>query len=205
MSPKHIAVVSLCLFGCQAAADKRKAQQQAENKRLEERARSIAGEMAQRATDEAERRQQTALEQARAERELMRREVSEHPAKFLEVGKVQATDHGWRRLTSLSLTNNSRFAVSNIGGTVDFHGPSDIEPDILAQVPVQLSGSLAPGATMTFTQDLHNIAGAAGVRFEEPISHVTFTVRSVEAVTDVDLEQQPEQAPGDGGAENAQN
>ena len=82
--------------------------------------------------------------------------------------------------TSMSLTNKSKFSMTDIRGTVDYHGEDSHGNDsgIVAQVPVQLTGAIAPGASMVFSEQQHTLSGAA-IQLPKAPSSVTFSVTSV--------------------------
>src|SRR6185312_10272388 len=87
----------------------------------------------------------------------LRQNVVDHPASFVESSKLQM-DSGKRRLTSISLTNRSKFSLTEIQGTVDYHAE---DGTVVARVPVQLSGAIAPGAALVFSEQQHTLSGAA--------------------------------------------
>ena len=197
MQSRHIALAALLFaVGCSNKADEAKqaaAAKSAEAK-IDERARVIAQGLIDKAADEAERKRAAAKQQEMDARRQLQQAAMDHPGKFLESSKLQMTSDARRHLTSISLTNSSKFSMTDIRGTVDYHGDTG---DILARVPVELTGAIAPGASMVFSEQQHTLSGAA-VQLSTAPSHVTFTITSA-TVGSEGIDPTPPPATADAG------
>jgi hypothetical protein len=184
----------------QAAAAK-----SAEAEEIDKRARVVALELIQQAADDARKQREAEKQQRAAALQQLRQTALDHPGRFLEASDLQVVNDGKRRLTSVSLTNTSRFAMSDIRGTVDFHGGPDFHGDngdVLAQVPVQLTGAIARGGSMIFSEQQHTLSGAS-IQLPKNPSVVTFTVTSVKLGPDDDLDPPLASPATDGGIASA--
>jgi hypothetical protein len=181
----------------QAAAAK-----SAEKAEIDERSGVVAQALIQKAAADADQKREAEKQQKAEARTQLRQATIDHPGRFLESNKLQMVDEGRRHLTSISLTNSSKFLMTDIHGTVDYHGGVDYHGDngdILAQVPVQLTGAIAPGASMVFSEQQHTLSGAA-IQLPKVPSSVTFSVTNVTVGLDgIDSTPAPA-AAADGGA-----
>jgi hypothetical protein len=94
--------------------------------------------------------------------------------------------------------------MTDIRGTVDYHGgPNDHgdDGDVLAHVPVQLTGTIAAGASMVFSEQQHTLSGAA-IQLGKAPSFVTFTVTKV-TVGSEGIDPTPAPAAADAGLGDA--
>jgi hypothetical protein len=179
---RYIALAVLLVgLGCSnkaKEASKAAAAKSAEEADIDQRSKVVAQGLIQKAADDAEKKRQAAEQQKADARKKLQQAATDHPASFLESDKMQMVDQGKRRLTSISLTNKSQFSMSDIRGTVDFRGGADYHGDngdIMAQVPVQLTGTIAPGASMVFSEQQHTLSGAA-IQLPKVPAQVTFTI-----------------------------
>jgi len=174
---------SLFVVGCsnkaqevsQAAAAK-----SAEAVEIDQRSKVIAQGLIQAAAEDADKKRELARQQTADAQKQLHQATVDHPEKFLSSDKLQVVNEGKRRLTSISLTNTSKFSMTDIRGTVDYHGGADPmgdNGDVLAQVPIQLTGAIAPGASMVFSEQQHTLSGAA-IQLPKVPSQVSFTVTS---------------------------
>ena len=192
MSLHQLSVFSVVLVAALTGCGRGKnAAQLAEAKKAQEteindRARSIAGELTREASELDAKRQAAAAQHARDTRRAEWQRVVDHPEQVLEAANVQTTAGGALRLVSVSVTNKSKYAVTDVRGTVDFHG-GDSDDDVMARVPVKLSGSIGPGASMVFSERQHTLSGAA-IKLAKAPSAATFTVVSVTSVDPGGLE-----------------
>jgi hypothetical protein len=84
------------------------------------------------------------------------------PNEFFEVSGLRLLTRGdnyrpLRSVLELSLTNKSRYAVSQINAHADFL----LEGEVIASVPLTLRGGLPAGATRRFSVSDETLAGAA--------------------------------------------
>ena len=174
---------SLFVVGCsnkaqevsQAAAAK-----SAEAVEIDQRSKVIAQGLIQAAAEDADKKRELARQQTADAQKQLHQATVDHPEKFLSSDKLQVVNEGKRRLTSISLTNTSKFSMTDIRGTVDYHGGADPmgdNGDVLARVPIQLTGAIAPGASMVFSEQQHTLSGAA-IQLPKVPSQVSFTVTS---------------------------
>lgn len=174
---------SLFVVGCsnkaqevsQAAAAK-----SAEAVEIDQRSKVIAQGLIQAAAEDADKKRELARQQTADAQKQLHQATVDHPEKFLSSDKLQVVNEGKRRLTSISLTNTSKFSMTDVRGTVDYHGGADPmgdNGDVLAQVPIQLTGAIAPGASMVFSEQQHTLSGAA-IQLPKVPSQVSFTVTS---------------------------
>jgi hypothetical protein len=196
-------LLSLLAIGC---SNKTKTEEQAaaaasaEAEEIDKRSKIIAQGLIQQATDEANKEREAERQRKADARKELRQALMSHPGNFVDSSDLQMVNAGKRHLTSISLTNNSKFSISDIRGTVDFHGGPDFhadDGDILAHVPVQLTGAIAPGASMVFSEQQHTLSGVA-IQLPKTPSVVTFTITSVKLAPDDDLDA-PSALAGDAG------
>jgi hypothetical protein len=192
-------VLVLAFSGC--GQDKKAAQEaaakKAEEAEIDVRAKAIAGELVQKATDDEAKRQALAAQQAQAAHKAEWQRVVDHPELFLEPSNLETAGASARRLTSISITNKSKYAVTDVRGTLDFHGGDNPEV-VVAQVPITLSGSIGPGASMVFSERQHTLDGAA-IELTRAATRESFTVVGVASVDPGGLEP-PAPSFGDAGA-----
>jgi hypothetical protein len=177
------ASLSLSLFavGCNnkaKEASRAAAAKSAEEAEIDQRSKVVAQGLIQQAADDAEKKRAAAAQQKAEARKKLQQAAIDNPGSVLDSNKLQMVDDGKRHLTSISLTNKSEFSMTDIRGTVDFHGGADYHGDngdIMAQVPVQLTGAIAPGASMVFSEQQHTLSGAA-IQLPKAPAQVTFTV-----------------------------
>jgi hypothetical protein len=181
MQLRYLAVAaSLFAFGCNNGAkeaSKAAAAKSAEAVEIDTRAKAIAENLVQKAADDADKKQQAAkLQKADARRQLQQAAI-DHPEKFLESSKLQMVEQGKRRLTSIALTNNSKFSMTDIRGTLDFHGENGLgqASGIMAQLPIELTGSIPPGGSMVFSEQQHTLSGSS-ITLPKAPSSASFTV-----------------------------
>jgi hypothetical protein len=200
MSIRQVCVLPVVLVMALAACGKSKqVEQQAEAKKAEEaeidkRAKAIAGELVQKATEDEAKRQELAAQQKQDARKAEWQRVVDHPDQVLEVGQLETAGSSTQRLTRISVTNKSRFAVTDVRGTLDFHVRDSAE-EVAAKVPVTLTGSIGPGASMVFSERQHTLTGAA-IKLDKGPTRVTFTVVGVASVDPGSVEQAPAAADG---------
>jgi hypothetical protein len=179
MQFRHIALASwLFAAGCgdkSKGASQAAAAKSAEEADIDKRAGVVAQDLIQKAVDDAKAKRETAERQAADARRELRQAAIDRPGGFLESNKLQMVDEGKRHLTSLSLTNKSTFSMTDVRGTVDYHGGDGDNGDILAKVPVQLTGTIGPGASMVFSEQQHTLTGAS-IQLPKAPSQVIFTV-----------------------------
>ncbi len=197
MHLRHIAGAALLIaVGCgnkaketsQAAAAK-----SAEEAKIDQRARAVAQDLIQSAAADADKKRELAKQQQADARRQLRESAVDHPDKFLLSDKLQTTDDGKRRLTSIAITNSSTFSMSDIHGTVDYHGDHG---DVLARVPTQLTGAIAPGASMVFSEQQHTLSGTP-IQLPKAPTTVTFTITSVKVGSEgIDSTSTPAVADG---------
>jgi hypothetical protein len=190
------ALALLLVIGCSNSVKKEEqaaAAKSAEAAEIDSRARTVALEVVQQAAEDA-KKQRDAENQQRADvRKALRQAAMDHPGLFLDSSNLQLVNDGKRHLTSISLTNNSRFSMSDIQGTVDYHGGADYQGDdgdVLAHVPVQLTGEIASRSSMVFSEQQHTLS-APSVQLPTAPSVVTFTVTSVKLAPDDDIDAPP--------------
>src|SRR6185312_9378470 len=160
MQTRTIVIAALLLTaGCGNAEKARQAAaaKSAEAAEIDARAKVVAEDLIKKAADDAEKRREADARQKADAIKQLRQNVVDHPASFVESSKLQM-DSGKRRLTSISLTNRSKFSLTEIQGTVDYHAE---DGTVVARVPVQLSGAIAPGAALVFSEQQHTLSGAA--------------------------------------------
>ena len=206
MQVRTIAVaVSLMLFavGCSTKAkeaSRAAAAKSAEEAEIDQRSKVVAQGLIQQAADDAEKKRAAAKQQKADARKELRQTAMDHPGSVLESNKLHMINDGKRHLTSISLTNKSKFSMSDIRGTVDYHGGPDARSDhgdILARVPVELTGAIAPGASMVFSEQQHTLSGAS-IQLPKAPSLVTFTVTNV-TVGSEGIDATPAPAAADAG------
>jgi hypothetical protein len=184
MQLRYIALAALFTIGCSnkaKEASKAAAAKSAEAAEIDQRAGAIAQTMIQKAADDADKKREAAEQQKANARKQLQQTTMDHPGSFLESSKLQVVGEAKRHLTSIALTNSSKFSMSDIRGTVDFHAGSDYHGDngdIMAQVPVELTGAIAPGASMVFSEQQHTLSGAE-IQLPKAPGLVTFTVTKV--------------------------
>jgi uncharacterized lipoprotein NlpE involved in copper resistance len=190
------AFVLLLAIGCgnkSKQAEQAAAAKSAEAAEIDNRAKAIAEELVQQAADDA-KKQRDAENQQRAEaRKALRQVAMDHPGLVLESSKLQLVNDGKRHLTSISLTNNSKFSMSDVEGTLDFHGGPDVhgdDSDVLAHVPVQLTGEIASRSSMVFSEHQHTLS-TSSIQLATAPTGVTFTVTSVKLAPDDDSDAPP--------------
>jgi hypothetical protein len=209
MQFRHIALAaSLLAVGCGSKAEEASqaaAAKSAEEADIDKRAGAVAQALIQKAAEDADAKRDAAAQQKTDARKQLQQATMDNPGKFLESNKLQMADEGKRHLTSISLTNSSKFSMTDIRGTVDYHGGPEVRGDngdILAKVPVELTGAIAPGASMVFSEQQHTLSGAA-IQLPKVPSVVTFTVTNV-TVGSEGIDSTPAPAAdagvGDGGA-----
>ncbi len=183
--------VLVLALGCHGREKKAAAQKQLEAQ-VEQRATQLASEQAQQLVAQSEERQNAAAQHAADARAALRNKVLASPADFVDIGEVQVvTRDGYQQLVSVALTNHAEFAMTNLSGALDLHGDVDHpggQPgggDVVATVPVALTGSIAPGASMRFSAREHTLA-ATPVKLAQPPSQSTFRVTAVQKVAPVD-------------------
>jgi hypothetical protein len=128
-------------------------------------------------------------ERARRVAEARRAEhddVVKRPEAFLSASNLQTSRKaaGTLQLTSMSLTNTSKYPMTDVRGTLDLHGTTadaGTTSDVISSVPVELAGAIAPGASMVFTSDAHSLVGGAAP-VSGTVDRVTFTVTGVKSV-----------------------
>jgi hypothetical protein len=173
---------SLFVVGCNNHAKEASmaaAAKSAEAVVIDQRAKVVAEDLVRKAAVDADQKQQTAEKQKFDARKQLQQHTTDHPGSFLESSKLQMVEQGKRHLTSIVLTNSSKFSMSDIHGTIDFHDDSHgNDVGIVAQVPVQLTGAIAPGASMVFSEQQNTLSGAS-VQLSNPPSSVSFTVTGV--------------------------
>jgi hypothetical protein len=182
MQSRTIAIAALLLVvGCNGNEKARQAAaaKSAEAKEIDERAKVIAEAAIKKAADDAEKKHEADVRQKADALKQLRQNVIDHPGSFLESSKLQM-DAGKRHLTSIALTNKSKFSMTEIRGTVDYHGE---DGNVVARVPVQLSGAIVPGASMVYSEQQHTLSGAA-VQLANAPPDVTFTVTSATVGTE---------------------
>ena len=179
MQSRYVALAALLLaVGCGNKAKEAShaaAAKSAEEAQIDERSRVVAQALIEKAAEDADKRRAAAEQQKADARKQLQQATRDHPETFLKSSKLQMVDEGKCHLTSISLTNSSKFSMTDIRGTVDYHGDTGDTGDILAQVPVQLTGAIAPGASMVFSEQQHTLSGAA-IRLPKAPSLVSFTV-----------------------------
>jgi len=175
-------VLAMALAGC--GQGKRTAQaaaaQKAQEAEIDERAKAIAGDLVKKAADDEAKSQLAAAQQARDARRAEWQRVVDHPERVLEADNLETAGGGARRLTSVSITNKSKYAVTDVRGTLDFRGGGNPD-EVMAKVPIALSGSIGPGASMVFSEREHTLTGVA-IKLASAASRVTFTVVGVASV-----------------------
>jgi hypothetical protein len=199
-----VVVVSLFAVGCSHKAkdaEQAAAAKAAESQLIDERSRVVAVALIDRATADAEKKRVLDRRRRDLARQDERKSVVDHPGLSLAFSELQFADEGKRRLTSLSATNTSKFAISKIRGTVDYHGGEHFHGDngdIMARVPIELSGAIAPGGSLTFDERQHTLTGAS-IQLPDSPSRATFTVTSA-IVAPLDLEEPPPSTDADAGS-----
>jgi hypothetical protein len=182
MQFRHIALAGLLFaVGCSDKAQEVRqaaAAKSAEEAEIDERAGVVAKGLIEKAAADADEKRRAEEHEKAAALTQLRQAAVDHPERFLESSMLQMVEEGKRHLTSLSLTNHSKFSMTDIRGTVDYHGGTGDNGDILAQVPVQLTGAIAPGASMVFSEQQHTLSGAA-IQLPKAPSNVTFSVTNV--------------------------
>jgi hypothetical protein len=191
----------LAFAGCKSQAEKQReaeAQKQAQEAEIDKRAQAIADKMADKIrADEATKRQddekkhQDEEDQRKKadETEKIRRAVQEgamksqlmaNPAPFFQATNPQMFDKGiinsYRHLSSIELTNRSKYPVTNIRASLNF---LDANGQLFATIPVQLAGSLAPGASSVFSEQQRTLTSGTVQMTAKP-ARTTFAVTHVE-------------------------
>jgi hypothetical protein len=151
----------LCVLGIAACGgDKARLEaERAEEARIEARAQQLAQkivadfEQQERSLEEVRRVQDRLTAQAR---------LLATPNEFFEVSGLRVMTRGdayrpLRSVLEVSLTNKSRYAVSQIVAHADFV----LENEVIASVPLTLRGGLPAGATRRFSMSDETLAGAA--------------------------------------------
>ncbi len=192
-----IAVLVLVIgVGCQSGA-KKAAEEKKEEAEISQRATQAASAAALKVVQDDESRRRDEAQQAALSKKMMRDMVEKSPATFLTVDNLELVNKGaHRRLDSVSLTNNSKFLVSDVRGNLDLHGDSELPGtgnDVVASIPIELTGSIAAGASMVFSVAQHNLAGGT-IQLPSSAFHETFTVTGIRSVGDSD------DNPKDGGS-----
>jgi hypothetical protein len=175
-----VSLLAVACDGKSKEASRAAAAKSANEAQIDERAKVIAQDLIRRAQDDADKTRETAEQQKTDERKRLHQAAVDHPGDLLESSSLQVADDGRHRLTSVLLTNKSQFSMSEIRGTVDFHGGAGdggADSEIMAQVPVQLTGAIVPGASMVFSEAQRTIAGAA-IRLPRAPLEIRFTVTS---------------------------
>jgi hypothetical protein len=196
---------SLFVVGCNNHAKEASmaaAARSAEAVEIDQRAKIIAEDLVQKAASDADQKQQAAEKQKIDARKQLQQDTMDHPGNFLEPSKLQMVEQGKRHLISIVLTNSSKFSVTDIHGTIDFHGDDSHGNDVgvVAQLPVQLTGAIAPGASMVFSEQQNTLSGAS-VQLSKPPTSVSFTITGVKVGSE-GLDATPAAAVGaaDGGS-----
>jgi hypothetical protein len=188
----------LVASGCVSEAEKQKQAAEAKQKQddeIDRRAKVIATEMAakieqdqdaKRKADDANRQQ---ADEAKHQAEVQhaaeaRRKLVQNPAQYFEGASIQLYNKGivnaYRHVVSLSVTNKSRFPVTDVHGTLDFY---DANKEVFASIPLRLAGSIAPGGTMMFNEGQGTLSGGT-VQIGKAIASMNFKVTSVKLVGD---------------------
>jgi hypothetical protein len=156
-------------------------------KDMDGRAAAAASAAVKSAMDDQEKQRE---ERARREADAKRAErdaVMKRPEAFLAATNVQTSKKAANTiaLASLSITNTSKYPMTDVRGTLELHGgdmaDAGMSTDVIASVPIELSGSIAPGASMSFTAEQHTVSGGS-VQVKNPVDRVTFTVTGVRSV-----------------------
>ena len=134
MQCRYIALAALLFAaGCgnkaKNEASQAAAAKSAEEAEIDERAKVIAQGLIQKAADDAEKKREAAEQQKADALKQLQQDAIAHPGKFLVSDALQTAGEAQRRLTSISLTNKSKFSMTDIRGTVDYHGGSDSRSD----------------------------------------------------------------------------
>ena len=194
-------LVALMFGGCKSQAEKQKeaeAQKQAQEAEIDKRAQAIADKMAEkikaddekkrvadeqkRAEDEEERRRADFTEklQKQMAESALRQQLLTNPTPFFKASNPQMFDKGiinsYRHLSSIELTNRSKYPVTNIRATLNF---LDSSGQLFATIPVQLAGSLAPGASSVFSEQQDTLKSGTVQMTSKP-ARTTFAVTHVE-------------------------
>jgi hypothetical protein len=184
MQVRYVAFAALLLtVGCDRKAHEVRAAaaaKSAQEAEIDERSKVIAQGLIQKAQDDANKTRVAAARAQADARKQVHQAATDHPGNFLESSDLQVANDGKRHLTSVALLNKSPFSMSDIHGTADFHGAGSdggSPGDVMAQVPIQLTGSIAPGASMVFNEQQHTLSGA-GIRLPRDPVQVTFTITS---------------------------
>jgi hypothetical protein len=207
MQFRYVALaVSLFAVGCDSKAKELQqaaAAKSAQEAEIDERSKVVAQALIDKAAQDAEAKRQVAMQQEADARKQLQQAATDHPGKFLESSKLQMVDAGGRHLTSIALKNSSKFSMTDVRGTVDFHGGADFHGDhgdVMAQVPVQLTGAIAPGASMVFSEQQHTLSSAP-IQLSTAPALVTFTVTSATVgLEGIDSTATPAAPVADGGA-----
>jgi hypothetical protein len=209
MHLRYIALTGLLFaFGCNnkaKEANQAAAAKSAQAAEIDTRAKAVAEDLIRKAADDTEKKQQTDKQQRFDARKALQQAAIDKPGDFLDSSKLEMAEKGQRHLTSISLTNKSKFSMTDIRGTVDYHGDGSRGTDggILAQVPVELTGAIAPGASMVFSEQLHTLAGST-IQLPKTPTSVSFTVTSAKVGSEgLDTPPAPMAAAGgapDGGS-----
>ena len=198
MRYRHLGLLALLLItGCKSQSEKQReaeALNQARQAEIDKRAQAIAEKMAQkiRADEEAKRAEDTTQEIARREAEsarkarkvdaeaAMRAQIKSNPAPFFQASNIRMLDKGiinsYRHLSSIELTNRSKYAVSRMQGNLNFFDGTD---QVFATIPIGLSGSLAPGASFVFSEQQRTLAGGTVQMTKKP-ARTEFVVTHVQ-------------------------
>jgi hypothetical protein len=205
MQFRHIARAALLLaVGCGSKAQEASqaaAAKSAEEAEIDKRCTVVAQALIEKAAEAADQKREAAERQKLDARTQMRQATVDRPESFLDSNKMQMVDEGKRHLTSISLTNKSKFSMSDIRGTVDYHGDPGAQGDhgdVVARVPVELTGAIAPGASMVFSEQQRTLSGASIQLPTKAPSIVTFTVTHV-TVGSEGIDSTPAPAAADAG------
>jgi len=115
------------------------------NKEAQQAASAAAVQAAAHALAEAKEDEQKAAAEARAD-------VLANPGKYLKASDPRTYDKGiinsYRQLVGLTVLNTSKFPLTNVTGTVTWMSGGAT----LGTTPFQITGSIAPGQSESFTQ-----------------------------------------------------
>lgn len=149
-----VAPVALC-GGC-SSGKKEQQRQQAEEQKVEAKAKQLAEQM----VPEIEARQKADEQQAKTKaEEAERNKLLKAPADFFEVSglKLVTGKHAVQSVSAVTITNKSHHLVSGLRARVDFMKDGDVE----VSIPLQLTGTLPAGGTRTFSVDDQTLQAAS--------------------------------------------
>jgi hypothetical protein len=145
------------VVGCHAQDKAAEAQKQQEAQ-IETRAQQLAVTVA---ADLEARRQAEELAHRAAQEKADRETLQLSPKDFFEVSGLQVDNEGigdlLRSVSRLTLTNQTRFTITQVDVRVDFM--KDGAP--AASIPLSLKGALPAGGTRTFSVSDDTLSGAA--------------------------------------------